>query len=52
MQLHQQRRPWPPRRMMPMMVAPMMLMLGILVVLFLVWPRLSRIEKRLTQNER
>jgi hypothetical protein len=36
--------------MMPMMAAPMMLMLGTLVVLFLVWRRLSRIEKKLRES--
>jgi hypothetical protein len=35
--------------MMPMMAAPMMLMLGIFVVQCLVWRRLSRIEKRLSE---
>jgi hypothetical protein len=35
--------------MMPMMVAPMMFMLGILVLLLLIWRRLGRIEKKLTE---
>jgi hypothetical protein len=35
-----------------MMVAPMMFMLGILVLLLLIWRRLSTIEKKLTEAEK